>query len=356
MVRQRQRPPPPLWSPKRSEGDGTTSLTVVRPPSVGWPCISDRKELGATARMHALIIPQAQALGGRPRDLLHGFDVSGKHRAQAFAECCLMSLAVWRRFGSVEFAETFNWVERTDYAAMCSLTSNAVDAAVRVWKAGLHAAADGSGPQRRVRDAEVRAWELGNGSGKIIRSAKARIGAKPSADDAQELHRAEHARLLATSGAEVSRTTAELVRIRASRVTPAGEAAVRVAYERLLDGTNHPIWDLWRKRLLVLSAVLGDGTLDAVQKALMQVKGYCGPDPDAERAGWEFAFDLTTMTSLAANPGPVDWCGDYVTWLRAKIATGLRSPATSYTRTSPRKPQRRPPVYADSAQTSPWLH
>eukprot|EP00913_Durusdinium_trenchii_P009820 g9220.t1 len=162
-----------------------------------------------------------------------------------FAESCLMSLALWLRFGSADFAESFGWVERTDYAAMTALPSRAVDAAVSLWRRGMHATGAGTTRQRSVRQNELRAWNLG-----------------ADKEQDEELRAAEDAVKLTFSQSDVK----ALIKCRASRVNQAGEVMVRQAYERLIIGQQHSLWDLWRKRNFVVQALLqgDDPSLPAV--------------------------------------------------------------------------------------------
>ena len=61
----------------------------------------------------------------------------------------MLSLAIWRRFGTAEFAEALGWVQRTDFAAILTLMPAAVEAAVQVWKSGSHAAGDPINQERK---------------------------------------------------------------------------------------------------------------------------------------------------------------------------------------------------------------
>merc|ERR1712070_398237 len=177
-----------------------------------------------------------------------------------FAESCIMSLAVWRRFGSVEFAEMLGWIERCDYAAMCALQERAVESAIQVWKAGRHAVKGTSHAQRSAKAAEERAWQLGNGSTSARDGSK--VGLESSfASDYEDLQKAEHWHSLSTTSIELMQSSHDLTNHRASRVTPGGEAAVRAAYSRLLNAIHHPIWDLWQKRQSIVKVALEGGSL-----------------------------------------------------------------------------------------------
>eukprot|EP00928_Gymnodinium_smaydae_P042103 TRINITY_DN28406_c0_g1_i1.p1 TRINITY_DN28406_c0_g1~~TRINITY_DN28406_c0_g1_i1.p1 ORF type:complete len:235 (+),score=42.46 TRINITY_DN28406_c0_g1_i1:322-1026(+) len=202
-----------------------------------------------------------------------------------------MSLALWRRLGSADFAEAVGWVERTDYAAMYALLpGGATEAAVSVWRTGRHAVSGPSRAQACARLAEQKAWALG-------------------------------ARLAAASEPPPPAEGSELQRWRAERATAVGEASVRAAYERLLS----PLWDLWRKREAVVAAALASASLDELREVLLQVRGLGGPDRDGLRAGWELALDITTL--LPRWPAPPE-CPAYVTWLRGRIVERRRPPAS----------------------------
>lgn len=217
------------------------------------------------------------------------------HQVLDFAESCLMSLALWLRFGSADFAESFGWVERTDYAAMTALPSRAVDAAVSLWRRGMHATGAGTTRQRSVRQNELRAWNLG-----------------ADKEQDEELRAAEDAVKLTFSQSDVK----ALIKCRASRVNQAGEVMVRQAYERLIIGQQHSLWDLWRKRNFVVQALLQGGGFRPLREALRMVRGYCGPDMDNEHEAWNLAVDLLTITPFTESSGPVWKIGDYAAFLR----------------------------------------
>jgi len=304
-------------------------------------------------RWHRLIAQQASMLDGRPAEMYQSSDNAAKHLAQDFTESCLMSLAVWRRFGTAEFAEALGWLHRTDYAAMlAAMPDRVVDAAVQVWSQGRHAVGERTAAQRAARAVEARAWEFGHAAAAEdpATSAAAALDALgDSREAAAELREAElRGTLRQGGGAAADR---ELMRLRSARVTAAGEAAVRAAYARLLNAKHQPLWDLWRKRHSVTAALLGGASLEGVREALLQVRGFSGPDTDAEAEGWGLAFDLMTTTPLTDNMGPVAWSGDYAAWLRRRVAKNKApSAAASVSRTGPISARRRPvvPVLMDS--------
>lgn len=251
--------------------------------------------------MHRLIAERAKSLGARPADLYQEDSDAARGRAVDFGESCLLSVALWRRFGTAEFAEAVGWIDRTDYAAMSVLLSTgAVDAAVGVWRQGRHAAC-GHGAQQHVRSAELRAWQMGRAKREDVGLELPGVQGGAAGEDA-------------------------LTRARAAAVTPGGEAIVRTAYERLVNIPHRPFWDLWRKRRALVECALRRRGMQAFQRALGQVRGFCGPDQDAERAAWELAFDIHTMTPLTDDRGPVEWCGSYVSWLRRRLAEAQPSP------------------------------
>lgn len=185
-----------------------------------------------------------------------------------FAECCVMSVAIWLRFGNADFAEQLGWIPRSDYAAMNALPANAVEAAVALWKKGMHATGTRTARQRSVRQSELRAWKLGAGE---------------------------------AESTENIRTLTPLARIkvrqsRASRVNQPGELLVRHAYERLILGQEHSLWDLWRKRGFVIQAALEGGGFRPLREALRKVRGYCGPDMDNDYEAWALAVDLVAWS------------------------------------------------------------
>ena len=92
---------------------------------------------------------------------LHRFGDAMTSENMEFAECCVMSVAFWLRFGNADFAEQLGWIPRSDYAAMNALPANAVEAAVALWRQGMHATGTRTARQRSVRQSELRAWKLG---------------------------------------------------------------------------------------------------------------------------------------------------------------------------------------------------
>lgn len=325
---------PRLWTPKVTKSVRSQSARGTR----ARPALAEHIDERTTARLHRLVAAQASRLSAQPRDLYSCGDPAAKAQAEEFAESCLLSVALWRRFGTAEFAETLGWLERTDYAAVNALLlGRAVDAAVQVWSEGHHAVANTSSAQRCAHATELRAWELGHG----------RRRAEDARESAVVLRTAEQGCLLRKGGAAGE---TELARLRAACASPAGEALVRDAYQRLLNATHHPLWDLWRKRQFLITAIFENGELENVRKALLQVRGYGGLSADGDFEGWGLAFDLATATPLSEDRGPTAWSGDYVTWLRRREAT-KKAPlaAISATRSPPSCGRRRPalPVAVD---------
>mmetsp|Transcript_62568 Transcript_62568/g.136810 ORF Transcript_62568/g.136810 Transcript_62568/m.136810 type:complete len:240 (+) Transcript_62568:98-817(+) len=215
-----------------------------------------------------------------------------------------MTIAIWRRFGSLDFAEALGFLDRVDFAAMSNLLSGvALEVAVSVWRRGKHAAGDSSASQRSVRAAEQKAWQQG-----------------------ASLDRGAFPELTWTSG-RCGKGIDELQEtLRSRKVTAAGEHIVRAAYARLLNGKHQPILDLWRKREFVVQPLLAGAGLSAVRHALQQVRGYTGPSAEGDEEGWGLAFDLLTLTPFSDSPGSVDWSPDYIFWSRQRLAEA-RAPA-----------------------------
>ena len=244
--------------------------------------------------------------------------------AQDFAESCLMSLALWLRFGNADFAETFGWVQRTDYAAMMALPHRAVDAAVDLWRLGMHATGASTARQRSARQSEIRAWRLGRAEENPEREAQDSV---------------KHEGTFAQNKA--------LVKYRASNVTQPGEILVRQAYEKLIVGQQHSLWDLWRKRAFVVQAALAGGGFRPLREALRVVRGYCGPDIDNEHEAWALAVDLVTITPFTQSSGPVWQVGDYAAFLRERHLKRCSPRVLSKTVTL--RPRGRPPSNAPGA-------
>ena len=304
----------PLWSPKGKPLPAHCFRTVAAPEpedaggdAPDWANLilsqdglkPPPQRANRAERMRRLVHASMERgqLRGRLIDMCQDETPGARARAMAFGESCLLSLALWLRFGSGDFAESLGWVERTDYAAMMALLpGRAVDAATALWRTGRHAAGGETMRQRSVRQTELRAWELGNSS----------------TEAEQELRAAEEAVKLTCAPSEVQ----ALMNHRAQRVMPAGEVLVRQAYERLVVGQQHSLWDLWRKRLSVVQAGL-KGDVRPLREALRAVRGFCGPDMDNEHDAWTLAVDLTTVTPFTSD-GPVTQYGDYAAFLRRR--------------------------------------
>jgi len=290
----------------RCEADSTCGVEKLRaltPLPPGWlRSPADPEEMYLTHSLHQLIAKEAASLKARPRCMLSGTQAD-KSEAEAFAERCLVSLAVWRRFGTAEFAQALGWVDRTDYAAMSSLVQRAVDAAVKVWKGGSHSVAHHTTAQRNTLMVELKAWGTDAAPGTRVEGVAG------------------------------------------------GEVSVRKAYERLLSAPHHPIMDLWRKRKAVVEAALHAEDVATIRDALLQVRGFCPPDIDANRSGWELAVDFRTITPLAVDPGPVEWNSAYVKWRRQRDCMRLTAPITRMTFHSVEQPRRRPSVTAHVDET-----
>lgn len=281
-----------------------------------WLLNRDRAggRLGAAEQMRRIA---AEAAASAQLDLSRT-DPASCARTRAFAECCVMSVALWRRFGTAEFAGSLGWVHRTDYAAaMALMPGRAVEAAVAVWRSGRHAAGEDSTPQRLVRKAELRAWELG------------RRKAEPGVLD----HEGDVCQAAMLAGCSASMAAERLVTERMRSATAAGEAVVRGVYERLIVAHQHNLWDLWRKREALVKAALEDGGPEPIREVLRKVRGYCGPNQEAKRAAWTLAIDIKTVTPLAAHGEAVALCGEYAAWLRERYSKrslpplpGLQSP------------------------------
>ncbi|CAE7274901.1 unnamed protein product [Symbiodinium natans] len=329
---------PPLWSPKPKK-NGYFPAGKREPEEFGadWAgqilardCAKPPpRRLNEAERLRRLVqgAMERQGLSGRLAELLHE---PGTHQAAMdFGQSCLMSLALWHRFGSAEYAERMGWLERTDYAAMvATLPTRAVEAAISLWRSGQHAAGVDTTQQRSVRQIELRAWAMGN--------------ARQEAEE--ELRAAEDAAKISSSTSHL-----EVLRAcRAQRAQSAGEVLVRKAYERLTVGPSNSLWDLWRKREAILSTALEGAGFGPLREALRTVRGYCGPDMDHENAAWTLTVDLLTITPLTENAGPVTWHGDYAAFLRKRCLEKNRAPAGSCSRTPPwdpdvpRKPRGRP--------------
>eukprot|EP00931_Biecheleriopsis_adriatica_P067512 TRINITY_DN41639_c0_g1_i1.p1 TRINITY_DN41639_c0_g1~~TRINITY_DN41639_c0_g1_i1.p1 ORF type:complete len:417 (+),score=64.68 TRINITY_DN41639_c0_g1_i1:46-1296(+) len=358
FIKQRLRQEP-LWSPRnrpaplRNERESGVSMMAEPDAPPDWPAwmlASDLTQfqsprIGAAERMRSLVQSAMERVGvrGRLAEILADspgkpYDIASRRRAREFAESCVISVGLWRRFGSAEFAEAIGFVERTDYAAMIALLpGRAVDAAVAVWRSGRHAVASDTAEQRTVQKHEVRAWELGN----------------QGPDAAEELRQAEYS--VSVPSSSQARAEEHLARCRACRASKPGEAVVKAAYERLLVGHDHSLWDFWRKREAIVQAALDRGGMTPLREALRQVRGFCGPDKDNERAAWAVVMDLKTVTPLADDAGPVTTYGDYTAWLRDRYTKRQLRPAFQASckappwpgspgLPSPRSPRARPPT------------
>lgn len=98
-------------------------------------------------------------------------------------------------------------------------------------------------------------------------------------------------------------------------------------YDRLILAKHHDFWDLWRKREAVVKVAMFQGQ-NELREALRKVRGFTGPDEDADRSAWALVLDIKTITPLAENPGPVTWHSEYASWLRRRYAKRAQLPAS----------------------------
>jgi hypothetical protein len=211
---------------------------------------------------------------------------------------------------------------------MTALMSIAVDTAVGVWKTGHHAVAQTSAAQRAAHSVELRAWL---------------VAATPA--EAEELQASEQKLAnVKVNATEARRAIEHLTRLRSKHVTSAGEALVRAAYDCVLNGRHHPIWDLWRKRESIVSVALSDEGLAGLREVLLQVKGYGALTADDDRAGYELALDMTTTTPLSDDPDAVGASQDYAAWLRQAAFERGKPAASKVSRCSSHKVRHRPLV------------
>lgn len=231
-----------------------------------------------------------------------------KAERMKWTKALVWTLALWRRFGTVAFAQTAGWIfPEADVDAQKAALDDIINAAVGLWMTGRHAVLDGVEPAWHAFEAERKAWQLG--------------GNKEQQDHLRELETVrvptncpypQHQCNNAQGG---SRRAEEIREMRRALVTPAGEQAVRKAYRTLLFGRQQEVFDLWRSLESVAKTALEGDFLSLVHR-LAQVKGF---DLTAGFLAREVALDLKTMTPLADDAGPVTWSIDYVTWLRKRL-------------------------------------
>mmetsp|Transcript_108067 Transcript_108067/g.131853 ORF Transcript_108067/g.131853 Transcript_108067/m.131853 type:complete len:361 (-) Transcript_108067:200-1282(-) len=336
---------PPCSTSKISKLDVTDMDTS---DWAGWILTQDAKRTlqreNQAERRRRLVHSAAERnqLHGRLVDLSE--DEKFHSKAMDFAESCLMSLALWLRFGNADFAEKFGWVQRTDYAAMVALPHRAVDAAVDLWRQGMHATGASTARQRSVRQSELRAWDLG-------KVPAVRTVGKQNADDQVLEQLRETENMVKRERSTSAQSMKALMKYRASKVNQPGENLVRQAYEKLLVGQQHSLWDLWRKRGFVIQAALsgGGGGFRPVREALRVVRGYCGPDMDNEHEAWALAVDLLTITPFTQSSGPVWQIGDYAAFLREKHLKRCSPKAVQMSKARTFRPKGRPPSNAPGA-------
>lgn len=208
------------------------------------------------------------------------------------------SLVIWRRFGTVAFAQTAGWMyPRKPAMEQKAALDDLVEEAVCLWRTGYNAALGGVEPAWHTFEAERKAWQLGG-----------------SNEQQEYLKELETVRV-PTYPQGGSKRSEQLRDLRTAMVTPAGEQAVRKAYRTLLYGPKQEVWDLYRSLDSVAKAALEGNFLSLIDR-LAQVKGF---EQSAGFLAREVALDLKTMTPLADDAGPNTWSIDYVTWLRKRM-------------------------------------
>lgn len=214
----------------------------------------------------------------------------------------IWSLALWRRFGTVLFAQRVTWIQvEEDVESQKVALNDLVEAAVCLWMSGDHAVLNGVEPAWHAFATERKAWQIG--------------GNKEQQDRLRELETVKVPTHSTQSSQSTSKRAKEVRGLRRELVTPAGEQAVRKAYQKLLFGRQQEVWDLWRNLDSVAKTAL-EGDFVSLIDRLSQVKGF---DLAAGFMAREVALDLKTMTPLADDAGPVTWSIDYITWLRKRL-------------------------------------
>lgn len=279
----------------------------------------------AVVKLHALLeVPNAKLQEALDAELAEGSNGSGRNspsRAESpdlekqstvimgerlkWTKALVWSLAIWRRFGTVIFAQTTGWMfPEADVDAQRAAFNDLVEAAVCLWCSGQHAVLDGVEPAWHAFAVERRSWQLGGTKEQQERLRELEIVRVPTYSQGAS----------SQDGIQKKRSE-ELRELRKALVTSAGEQAVRKAYQQLLFGRQQEVWDLWRTLDSVTKTALEVDFLQLIGR-LSQVKGF---DLASGFLAREVALDLKTMTPLADDAGPVTWSIDYVTWLRKRL-------------------------------------
>jgi len=171
----------------------------------------------------------------------------------------VITVALWRRFGTVEFIDQLGFQHLPNSEAeLKELTERVLNAAVAVWRQGAHACTDAYAPAKHCHRLEDTAWKPGGMDTNLSVRRQARVA---------ELREAERSGILPRS----------LAKMRMVLVSRGGEKYVRNAYAELIDCATRPIRSLWEQSCDV-AASLGYGmpgqSWRRPAETLRAVKGY----------------------------------------------------------------------------------
>mmetsp|Transcript_84259 Transcript_84259/g.236868 ORF Transcript_84259/g.236868 Transcript_84259/m.236868 type:complete len:379 (+) Transcript_84259:1-1137(+) len=182
-----------------------------------WPWTDDpalqRARFANVKREHdrtAVIIRRLAEL-----EVAHWDQASASERKR-LACCLLLSILLWRRFGTVDFIDRLGVLRDVPESEeeVSRLVEKVVACAVELWREGLHACSDAYLPARNVHNVELESW----------------LEAKGRASETSEshLHKLKEAYRSGLSAREIHR-------LRCDMVSEAGEKNMRTSYSTFVD-------------------------------------------------------------------------------------------------------------------------
>mmetsp|Transcript_4569 Transcript_4569/g.12066 ORF Transcript_4569/g.12066 Transcript_4569/m.12066 type:complete len:425 (-) Transcript_4569:8-1282(-) len=181
----------------------------------------------------------------------------------------VFSVAIWRRFGSAEFADRLGFVHCPESEiSLDMLRDRILDVACSLWTDGFHACTDAYEPASQCHAIELAAW---------LRKPRSGLLAEGHEQLASALWQAE------SQGAPARK----LRRMRRALASGCGARYVRAAYSCFLDEPSWPIRALWERSASLAAGLMSGSctgqTWQGPSEALQNVEGY-GRDYGAHAA------------------------------------------------------------------------
>lgn len=176
------------------------------------------------------------------------------------AQNCVLTVALWRRFGTVHFMDRLGFVLMPETTSdMLRLGERILDIACALWREGQHACTDAYEPASHCNNLEIIAWL----DGKLPQD-----GAEGESPDSRQ-----RAYFAAQAGQTAS---FDLQCMRKTLATQARERYVRYAYSTFLLGESWPLQDLCKSCEAVATVLVSTGrqSWQRATEELMRFKGY----------------------------------------------------------------------------------